>query len=230
MVAYVEEGESVAEGIFAYEIANGIGWFALEMAFLDVYDLVEEAAYVEAEALAVHFVYAFRVFAVQQPAAVREGEFELVPVAFGFLGWQNSLYFRHLQVTYAYELVFDLLLFCRKLHFVGEGLPFAPSADSEVLAEGFQPVRGGLYHPEDEAFHIVFLFLADLDVNYVSGNCELYENHCALYVSQGFAFGCNCFYLNVFKYEFLCFLSHDIPDWLCKNSNNVLNLCFYSRN
>ena len=46
----------------------------------------------------------------------------------------------HRYVTYAHELVIDLLLLCLKLHLVRQRLPFTSTADAEMLAERLQTV------------------------------------------------------------------------------------------
>ena len=92
-------------------------------------------------------------------------------------------------MTYAHQLVINLLLFCLQLHFVWQRLPLAASAYAEMLAERLQTVLRRLYHSEDEALHIVFLLLCDLYVHNVSWNGELHEEHSAVDLRECLAFG-----------------------------------------
>ena len=113
-------------------------------------------------------------------------------------------------MTDAYELVIYLLLLCSELHFVWKWLPFASSADSEVLAERLKAMLGRFYHTEDESFHIVLLLFCHLYINDVTRYSELYEEYCAVDFCQCLSFRCNSLNYNVFQYNILFLSCHTI--------------------
>ena len=69
----------------------------------------------------------------------------------------------------------------------------AASAYAEMLAEWLQTVLRRLHHAEYEAFHVIFLLLCDLYVDYVARNGELYEQHSAVDLRKRLAFGSDSF-------------------------------------
>ena len=110
------------------------------MAVLDVKDLIEEASHMEAKAIFLQLGKRFSIFVLEDPAALREGELQLVAVVSGLIRSDDRGDFRYFKVTYAHELVIDLLLLCLKLHFIRQRLPFTSAADAEMLAERLQTV------------------------------------------------------------------------------------------
>ena len=111
-------------------------------------------------------------------------------------------------MTYANELVFNLLAFCFQLHVIWERLPLATSAYSEMLAERFKSVCGCLFKLQNEPFHIVLFLFGHLDLDYISRYGELYEQCHAVYMSQGFALSCHGFNEHVVQNDFLFLFSH----------------------
>ena len=83
-------------------------------------------------------------------------------------------------MTDADQLVVYLLLFRLELHFVGERLPFAAAAYSEMFAERLKPMLGRFYHRLDKALHIVFLFLRNFYIHNVSRDCKFHEYYSAV--------------------------------------------------
>ena len=102
---------------------------------LDVENLVEETAYMEAEAIFLLVSQHVCILVVEDPAALRESELELVAVVCGLVRRDDRRYFRNVKMTDADELIINLLLLGLKLHFVWKRLPFATSTNSEMLAE-----------------------------------------------------------------------------------------------
>ena len=86
------------------------------------------------------------------------------------------------------QLVPDLLSLGLELHGIGERLPSAPSAESEMRAERLETVGGRLHHPYRKTFHIVFLLLEDAYVDEISGNRELDEQYLSVHMGQRLAF------------------------------------------
>ena len=76
--------------------ADSIGRLWLEPAFLDIQDLVEEFAHVEAQAHPVIRRYGIRIFAMKHPAFAGSAEFQLVTVKLRPLGGECRPDFRDL--------------------------------------------------------------------------------------------------------------------------------------
>ena len=106
------------------------------------------------------------------------------------------------------ELVPDLLLLGLELHFVGERLPFAAAAEPEMLAERLEAVLGGFLEADDEALHVVGLFLGDAYVYDIARDSRTDENHCTLVMGEGVAFCRDGFYGDVLQDEVKLFSSH----------------------
>ena len=122
MLPQIEEAQSVLHRIFSDEIADLVRWLRLQIALFDIEHLVKGSANVEAEAeplwAAVDARIAesqmtgksvgivsrvklgrggediLRLFPFEQPAAVREGELELVAIFAGLLRTENRFYLR----------------------------------------------------------------------------------------------------------------------------------------
>ena len=91
----------VAERVFLYEQAYGVGGFGLEPAAAYVQHLVEEAAHMETEAQLLLCRHAFGVLVGEYPSLVRSRELELVAVELGLVGGEDGTYRGQLQVAYA---------------------------------------------------------------------------------------------------------------------------------
>ena len=107
-----------------------------------------------------------------------------------------------------YELVVNLLLFGLQLHLVGQWLPLATSADSEMAAERFQTVFRRGHHPCDESLHIILLFLRNLHIHNVSRHCELHEQNRAVNPCNSLALSRNRLNPDILKDNFLFLSSH----------------------
>ena len=188
--------------------ADRIGWLRLEPAFLDVQDLVEELAHVEAQAHPVVLGNRIGILAVKHPALAGRAEFQLVTVKLRALGGECRTDFRHLQVADADQLVVHLLPFGFELHLVGQGLPPAAAADAEMLAERLEPVRRRLDHSGDESLHIVFLLPEHLDVHDVAGDGEIDEDDHSVHVGQSLTFGGDGFDGDVLQFQVDFFPAH----------------------
>ena len=145
---------------------------------------------------------------VEDPSALGECEFKLVPVILCLVGRNDRGYLGNIQMAYAYKLVIYLLLLGLKLHLIRKRLPFASSAYSEMLAERLQTMFGRLYHTENESFHIVLLLFSDLYVDYISRHCKLYEQHSTVNPCKCLAFRCHRFDGDILQYDILLFPSH----------------------
>ena len=115
----------------------------------------------------------------EYPAAVGSGKFQLVAVVAYLFRTDYRLNLRHIKMPNSHQLVIDLLPFCLKLKMIGKQLPFAASTQTEMTAERFLPVRGGLYNPDDTPFGIILLFLCNQNVHDISRHGVFNENDSA---------------------------------------------------
>ena len=106
------------------------------------------------------------------------------------------------------KLVIYLLLFCLKLHFVGQWLPFAPPTGAEIFAERLEPMFGRAHNFQNIPFHIVFLFLSHFDVNDITGYCKLHKNYGSVNVSERLAFCCHSLNRDILQNYILFSFSH----------------------
>ena len=113
---------------------------------LDIQDFVEESSYMETESAAFLGTEFLGILIAVNPSFGRECEFQLVAVVSRVVRRDYRRNLRYAEMSYPYELVIYLLLFGLELHFVGEMLPFAASAYSEMLAERLRSLLGRLYH------------------------------------------------------------------------------------
>ena len=85
MLSDIEESQTILKRVFLYEKTDGIRWLRLQVAMLDVEDLVEEAADMESKTIFFLFRQCFCILVFEDPATLREGELELVAVVCGFV-------------------------------------------------------------------------------------------------------------------------------------------------
>lgn len=78
-------------------------------------------------------------------------------------------------MPYPGKLVEDLLLLCLQLDAVGEQLPSAASAESEMSAERLETVRRGADDAHHAGFEIILLLLYHADIDHVAGYRIFYE-------------------------------------------------------
>ena len=81
-----------------------------------------------------------------------------------------------------------------------------------MLAERFQSSGRRRYQTLDETFHVIFLFLEDLDINHVAGNGEFHKDDRTVHTGQSFAFGGYGFDRHIFQDQVGFFLRHAIGE------------------
>ena len=118
---------------------------------------------------------AFRILLRHDPAFVGGREFQLVAVEFSLVGGQYGADGRQLEMSYPRKLVEDLLLLGLQLDAVGEQLPPAASAESEMFAERLETVRRGADDAHHAGLEIILLLLYHADVDHVAGYRIFYE-------------------------------------------------------
>ena len=175
VLANIIEGDAVLEAELLDKEADLIGRFGLQVAALDVQDLVEILADVEAQAGAGR--HAGGDLFAGHPALVRGGEFEFVAVVAGLVGAQDGAEFRHAEVADARQLVIDLALLGGELDLVRERLPAASAAHREMLAERLQTLLGGLHELDDRTLQPGLLLADQPHVHHVARHGEADENH-----------------------------------------------------
>ena len=104
-------------------------------------------------------------------------------------------------MSYARELVEDLPLLGLQLHTVGEQLPAAASADTEMFAERLQPVGRGLHQAHYATFEVVLFLHRNPDIDDIPRHGVFYEHDLPLRgVRDAFALRGNALHGQVFKY------------------------------
>ena len=83
VLAQIVETQSMVDGVLLDEQADGIGRFALQMAFPDVQHLVEEAADMESQSKPLRVGQRAEILAREEPATIGKGVFQFVAVMVG---------------------------------------------------------------------------------------------------------------------------------------------------
>ncbi len=177
----------------------------LQPAFADVEHLVEHPRDVNPKRRRVADVRTALDLLARQPAAVGEGEFELVavelrpgrPQARGDLG-QGDL-------ADAGQLVAHLIGLEAQLLPVGQVLPLAAAADAEMLAERLGPQGRFLHIADHEPLHEAAAFGADLHVDHVTRHGQRHEHHHIVPASHSLAFGRERRYFEPLDEGVICF-------------------------
>ena len=91
----------------------------------------------------------------------------------------------------------DLCLLCLQLLGVGQGLPFASAADTEVLASRLYPYGAPLYEVYGTRLTVLMLLFGDLQVYYIAGDDERHKDDLVVDVCHAFSLGGNALYLYI---------------------------------
>lgn len=184
LLAQVEEGQAVINGIAVDGVAYVVVQVGHEPALPDGQDFVEGPCDVETYGRGKGYA-ALHVF-VGQPLLVAATEVKFVAVlpyvcrpldgAEPAIGVVTITEWRQFYLADARQLVIDLLLLERQLLGVGECLPFASSTDAEVLALGRDALRRGGDEPHYLALGVGVLLAAQLNVNDVARDAERHKD------------------------------------------------------
>ena len=184
LLSEVEERHAGREGIVAYGVADLVVQVVHEPALLDRQNLVEGSGDVETDAVHVVELRTFGNLLACEPALVAASELQLVAVFLDVYRAHDGHELRQLYLADACELVEHLLLLSLQLLLVGQILPFASAADSEMLAHWLRAYVALL----DEAYYfrlaVAVFLLAYLQVNHVAGHGERHENNHVVDVCQ----------------------------------------------
>ena len=155
-----------------------------EPALLYRQNLVEGACDVEADAVHVVVDRAFRHFLACEPSLVTASELEFVAIFECLHTAHDGAELRKLHLADACELVVYLLLLCLELLLVGQVLPFAASAHSEMLALRLCAQFALLYKSYNLCLAVVVLLLAHLQVYHVARHGEWHEHYHVVYSGE----------------------------------------------
>lgn len=197
--AEVVEWQAVGLAVVLHEVAQTVGNVVLEVAGFDVEHLVEGAGNVETCGVAVGEFLPRGELLEGEPAAVGEGELELVAVVPNVLAAQALGHFGNGHFCNAGECVDYLLALALQLVLVGEVLPPATAAHGEMLAAGLDTHAAGPAEARYAALGVAFLFLLNLNVDTVAWRAEGHEDHHIVDARNGIAFGGNGAYLDVLQ-------------------------------
>ena len=126
-----------------------------------------------------------------EPALVAASELNLVAILRGLHAAHDRAEFREFNLADAGKLVFHLLLLRLNLLLVRQVLPFATTADAEVLAHRLLTDVAFF----DEANHLrlaVLMFLLDyLQIYHITWHTERNEDDLVVYSCDALTLGCN---------------------------------------
>ena len=128
-----------------------------------------------------------------------ESKLQFVPVFELPCRPDDGTYVLQFRLPDAFEVVNDFLLFELQLCLVGQVLPFASATDAKVRTAWLNAQCGGLAHARDQSFQETFPLAGHLDIHDVARDGVGYKKHFVLHVGNGFAFGGDFLYLNIFQ-------------------------------
>ena len=169
--------------------ADGVRGLGLEPAAVDVEHLVEHARDVEAHGGRGVELRTGGHLLVGEPAAVGEGEFELVAVELRAGRPQAGGNLGQFDLADARELVAHLLALEAQLLVVGQVLPLAAAADTEVFAEGLHTQRRAAHVADHVTLHVAAALGPNLDVDHVARYGHRDEDHLFVPAPHRLAFG-----------------------------------------
>ena len=186
-----------------------------------VEDFVEHTGDVEAQAALLEelAVLVAAQILVGEPAHCGEGVFEFVAVVIYFLGPDDGLQFRALELAEVTEVVLHLFLLEFQLFFVVEHLPFAAAAHAEVPAGGCHPVGGGGADGQQVGLGIAVFAFVNLHVHEIAGHGVGHEDGEAVLFGHGLALrsrgeNFQVFYVVSFECHNLCSFGNPPPQRL----------------
>ena len=198
------EGESVGTGILAYAIPDAIIDVRHEMTLVDIQHFVETVGDMKTESVrVVHMVQSSCRFDdfPGEPFTVSAGEFEFITVLVDMLGTKDRGDRRQVDLTDTGEVIDYLLLLVTELLFVRQDLPFAPTADTEMLASRFATHGAGHHETQHFGLHERVFLLRDLQVHDIARYTVGHKSDDIVDTHEGLAFCGNTGYLNVLKYR-----------------------------
>ena len=194
LLAKIEERELMLHRIVANLIADAVVQIVHQPAFLNGENLVEGPSDVESDSRDILQTLALVVrqggnLFLGQIAFIGTSEVELIAIGLRMNAAKNRVKLWQLHLSDAMQLVVDLLLLEAELLFVGQVLPLATAADTEVLTERSRAYLTII----TKAHHLTLgegvLLTAYLHVAHIARHAEGYEHHELVPVEQTFALG-----------------------------------------
>ena len=179
----------MAEGIVTNGIADVIVQIVHEPALLDGQNLVEGSSDMEPDAVHVVVSVTGCHLLTGEPSFVTASKLQFVSIFQGLHTAHNGAERRQFHLSDAAQLVFHLTLLGLELCAVGQILPFASTAHSEMLANGHLPhltIREESHHL---AFTITMLLFLQLNVHNIPGYTKGDKHHHIVNTCQGLALG-----------------------------------------
>ena len=202
--AKIEESQTVLDGIVAYLIADAIVQVIHQPAFLDGQDLVEGPCDVETDgrhtfqAHALFFGEALNLLFCQIPL-VGTAKVEFVAVFLCLYAAKNGAELRQFHFSDAMQLVIDLLLFELELFLIGQVLPLAATANTEMVTEGRRAYLTKFYKTHHLALGKGMLLTTNLNVTDVTRYAERHKYHQIIPVEKALSLGGNRLYCYALK-------------------------------
>ena len=134
-----------------------------------------------------------------QISLVGASEVEFITVLLCLHGAEDGIELGQLYLSDARELVVDLLLLELQLLLIGQVLPLAATADTEMLTEGYRAYLTIFYNTHHLALGERMFLTTNLYVADVTRNAERYKHHHIIPVEQALPFGGNGLYLDTLK-------------------------------
>ena len=201
LLSEVEECHACGEGIVAYGVANLVVQVVHQPALLDGQNLVEGSGDVKSDAVHIVERSALGYLLACQPALVAAAELQLVAIFLGMHRSHDGAELWQFYLANACQLVVHLLLLGFELLLVGQVLPLASSADTEMLAHRLFAYFTLLDESYNLRLAVAVLLLAHLQVHYVARHSERNEDHHVVNMRQRFAFSSHRFNGHVLKYR-----------------------------
>ena len=191
----------VGVGIVAHGIADVVVQTVHQAAVVDGQHLVEGTGDMEADGVHVRILGAAGYLVAGEPAFVAALKLHLVAILAGLGRAQDGAERRKLHLADARELVEHLALLHPQLFGIGQDLPLAAAADTEMGAHRRHTQTAGLHQAHHLGLAVVLALLAHLHVDHVARHYERHEDHLLVDMGYAFALGGAVFYLHILVYR-----------------------------
>ena len=119
---------------------------------VDIQDLIKPPGNVESQCIGWLDLFSAIDLLLGHPSFIRKGEFELIAIKGLFLGAEDGSEFYLFYFSDPFQRIFHPFLLIGQLMFIRKELPFAPSANSKMLAEWFYSEVGILVKLQYSSF------------------------------------------------------------------------------
>jgi hypothetical protein len=134
-----------------------------------------------------------------QIALVGTAEVEFVAIILCLDATEDRLELWQFNLPDTMQLVINLLLFEFQLFRIGQILPLATTADTEMLAEGYRAYITVFYNPHHFTFGKGVFLTANLYIAYIARNAERNEHNHVFPVEQALSLSGHSLYLYALK-------------------------------